>query len=456
LLLDEVPLVDGDEQTFAHFLGLLQDADILALQSFNSIQHKHCYIALLDGPLSPQRGVELHVLFDAGFLSESCRVDQHDLSPFEFDHGVDGIAGSAADLCDDRPWKSENGIREGRLADVWLADDGDTEDIVLFGSVGLFRERGDQVVEQLSRAHSVDGGDGIDLSKPQLVELGGLPGALLVIRLVRHGEDRFPGFPEDAGQFIVELGRARRDVHDENYSVGFLDGDVDLLADGRLEGFRGTGYESTRVDNIESRPGPLHLPVDAIARDAWLIVHDGPARLYAAVGEGRLPHVGAADDRDERHGELKAFFAFQIQAPEQHVRRVRRFVCKPVVDSRANRRSSDRNGLPELTAQEIFGDLAWNVPVLLAEGPLYATLVGLVVGEGSRCNADFAECVGLGVATAGCSDVVDGEDERPVLGASHRESVRSAYLLDEAEIDREQERDVRNDQGSATQTGSSA
>src|SRR5690606_42085527 len=119
-------------------------------------------------------------------------------------------------------------------------------------------------------------------------------------------EDRFPGFPEDAGQFIVELGRARRDVHDENYSVGFLDGDVDLLADGRLEGFRGIGYQSTRVDNIESRPGPLHLPVDAIARDAWLIVHDGPARLYEAVEEGRLPHVGAADDRDERHGELRS------------------------------------------------------------------------------------------------------------------------------------------------------
>src|SRR5690606_18815874 len=64
----------------------------------------------------------------------------------------------------------------------------------------------------------------------------------------------------------------------------------------------GAGHETAGVHEVELAARPLDLAVEAVSRDAGLVVRDGLALLGEPVEQGALADVGPADDGDEGHG----------------------------------------------------------------------------------------------------------------------------------------------------------
>ena len=197
------------------------------------------------------------------------RVDQHDLAATPRQAGVDGVAGRARDLRDDRPVLAEQRVEQARLADVRPPDEGDRGGLVGVGGhrgipvgrfgidavevgrlgaigavgvaglgiaddervemagrdllgprLGLFlarlaceldlalgRQRPDDRVEQVAGAAAVRRRDRVGLLPAELVELGAFELALLVVGLVDDDDHRRGRPAQDARR--LEVGRGQ-------------------------------------------------------------------------------------------------------------------------------------------------------------------------------------------------------------------------------------------------------
>ena len=118
------------------------------------------HIGALDGHGRPQNGKFLDLVIDLGLFPHPGRVDEEELADLIFKVTVHRVAGGAGHVGDDDPLLPQNAVDEGGLAHVWLADDGNFNDVAL---LFLFLLRGEVVkagVQQVAGAVAVDGRDG--------------------------------------------------------------------------------------------------------------------------------------------------------------------------------------------------------------------------------------------------------------------------------------------------------
>ncbi len=149
--------------------------------------------------------------------------------------------------------------------------------------IGLLGHLLDNLVEQVSRAGTVDGRDGERLPESEGVELGLGIHALVVVVLVGHDDDRFGGAAQDVGNVVVKVGNAVLDVHDKEDDIGLLDGELYLLVDLFLKDVFAVHDPSTGINDRHFHAVPFHLAVLAVACRAAGVVDDGGARLSQAV-----------------------------------------------------------------------------------------------------------------------------------------------------------------------------
>ena len=125
LLVDEVPLVVGDDEGPAGVDDLLDDPDVLLGDRLAGVDEDDGDLGLLERGLGAQRGVEVrapglvHPAADAGGVDEAPRP------PAELDELVDRVAGRAGHVVDDDPLLAGELVEQARLADVGAADERD-------------------------------------------------------------------------------------------------------------------------------------------------------------------------------------------------------------------------------------------------------------------------------------------------------------------------------------------
>ena len=125
-------------------------------------------------------------------------------------------------------------------------------------------------------------------------------GRLHAIPLVQGDDQGTAGLEDEAEQVEVVLDHPFAGVHDEDHHVGVLD---------RLEGLHHRELFH-RLEDLAAAPHAsgvdqgvlllvaLERDVDAVAGGAGLVVDDHPLFAEHAVDQGRLAHVGPADDGD--------------------------------------------------------------------------------------------------------------------------------------------------------------
>ena len=124
---------------------------------------------------------------------------------------------------------------------------------------------------------------------------------VVVVDLVADQEHFLVAPAQDVGHECVEVGDARRDFHQEQDYIGFVDGQQHLTADFVLEDVFGVDRVAARVDDRKFAAVPVGFAVMAVAGRAGGRIDDGFAFADQSVEEGRFAHVGASYDSYEAH-----------------------------------------------------------------------------------------------------------------------------------------------------------
>ena len=103
LLVEEVPLVVGDDQGAAGVDDLLDDADVLLGDRLGGVDEHDRDLGLLERGLGAQRGVEVGAAGLVDAAADAGRVDEAPGLAAELDQLVDRVAGGAGDVVDDDP-----------------------------------------------------------------------------------------------------------------------------------------------------------------------------------------------------------------------------------------------------------------------------------------------------------------------------------------------------------------
>ncbi len=218
--------------------------------------------------------------------------------------GIGRVPRRAGDLADDEALLAGQAVDEGGLADVDPADDGDAQGrLARPGGAGRGQGGRDGLLEELD-VELVLGGDEMDVLLPQPVIVGRpevfLEGGIDLVDDNEHGQ---------AAPFEVEVevllgrGDVALAVEDEEDEVGgdrFFEG---LGPDPLAQGLVGDAEEPARIDEGEAPVPEDALGGHAVPGHARVGVDEGLALAEDAIEQGRLPHVGEADDHDP--GELR-------------------------------------------------------------------------------------------------------------------------------------------------------
>jgi len=137
------------------------------------------------------------------------------------------------------------------------------------------------------------------LAQAEVPQCGGVGFEALVVDLVGHEHDRLARPPQQPHDTFVGVGGADGRVDDEQDDIGQVDGHLGLLGDAQVDALL-TDLPATGVDEGEPPARPLRLVSDPVARHAGHVLDDGLAAAQDAVDQGRLAHVGAAHDGDNR------------------------------------------------------------------------------------------------------------------------------------------------------------
>ncbi len=300
----EVPLVEQDDERAAALDRKACDLLVLFGDALGGVHDEQAHVRLVDGAKAPDEAVVLDVLVHEVALAHASGVDESVALALALHDHVECVTRGAGDVAHDGAVLSGKAVGDGGLAHVRAADDCHPKGVLgILGLLGLLGQGRHDLVEQVSRAVSVNGRDGPGLAESQGVEV---PQGLLVrgvVKLVGHEEDRLARAAQDAGDRLVLVRDARGCVDDEDDDVGLDAGGLGLLADAAGEGVVGAaGLDAARVNEREVHAVPVGVMVAAVARDAAALMDDGFLLLGYAVHQCRLADVGSADDGDDGLG----------------------------------------------------------------------------------------------------------------------------------------------------------
>ncbi len=126
--------------------------------------------------------------------------------------------------------------------------------------------------------------------------------------LSRKAPTTIPGAAQELRDLAVHGREALPDVEQQDDDLRLVDRDPGLRLDGRLGRiFRTVEVKPGGVDHRELAAAPVCDAIQPVARQAGLRVDDGFPPAQDAVEQGRLAHVGPADDGDDgaRHGSIR-------------------------------------------------------------------------------------------------------------------------------------------------------
>ncbi len=137
------------------------------------------------------------------------------------------------------------------------------------------------------------------LLKAQLVEFVVLIGQVAgAVALVDGGDNRFSAPLEHDRDVAVGGGQSGADVAQEHDDIGVINGNLRLhfhLGEDNIVGLR---LDSAGVNDDQLLAAPFGFAVNAVARDAGRILHDGAPLADELVEQRGFSHIGAPHDGD--------------------------------------------------------------------------------------------------------------------------------------------------------------
>ena len=307
LVRDEIPFVRDEDESATGILEQSGEAFILRPRVFRGVEHEECDVRAREDLAVPFDAGRLHAFRDAAAFAHASRVHERHVFLTIFEGRILRLARRVRDRRDDDALFAEDGVHEGRFADVRSSHDDETEPLVRLD--GLWRFAGllkliDHHVQKIADASACASGDGEAFAEAKIehVRRRGEAGGAGVVDLVRDEEDALVQLFGMSCEVAVLRHDAALAVDQEEHEVGFLDGDLGLSEDAASDLRPLFRVHAARVDDLTSGPTPEAEAVIAVARGVCDGRDDGARGLGQPVPQRGLADVGASHDRDD--GEL--------------------------------------------------------------------------------------------------------------------------------------------------------
>ena len=276
-------------------MGVAGHLAVLLGKADGGIHQDQGHTAALHGSQGAHHHIPLQTVGDVAALAQTGGVGEDELAVGVVHGGVDGITGGARLIGHDHPVLAQNAVGQAGLAHVGAADDGHRDAVLLHDSLAEI-EVGADGVQQVAGAVAVDGRNGHDLVKTEVVELVQLHGGVAdIVALVDGQNDRLVAAAEHVGNVLVGSGQAVADIRHHDDAVGGVDGDLRLFPHMGQNALGGLRLDAAGVHQQELVAAPLAVGKDAVAGDARGILHDGQTLAAELIEQGGLAHIGAAD-----------------------------------------------------------------------------------------------------------------------------------------------------------------
>src|SRR5688572_24969294 len=249
-----------------------------------------------------------HTRFDCDWSSDVCssdlysrRVDHTEVSLRCLQDCVNGVARRSGYWRNDDAIFAEYAIQQGRLPDIRPANYRQPQFAALFGLRGGGRvvfKCIDNAIEQIADADSLFGRDRKNVVEPEAVKLSALAFLFGGVSLVRGDQDWFSSRTQQRRELFVKLCNARTGIDDPNEQLRVVDRHSRLLQNVCRNHRVVVRHNAARIDQGKLFSRPLNFPVNAIARDARLVAHDGAPLADKTIEERGFAYVGTPNDCD--------------------------------------------------------------------------------------------------------------------------------------------------------------
>ena len=153
---DCIPLIDQNGDPLLRLEDHAGNVGILGGHALRGVDEQHGHITALDGAEGTQYGVLLDTLLDTTRTTDPSSIDQGHWFAMDRNRGINGIAGSSRQTRDHRTLGAKQSVQQARLPHVRPPDDGDTEVLLLLGTLVPSGEDGDKAIEHVTGTDTVE------------------------------------------------------------------------------------------------------------------------------------------------------------------------------------------------------------------------------------------------------------------------------------------------------------
>ena len=230
--------------------------------------------------------------------------------------GVYAVARRAGNVRNDNALLAQHTVEQAGLADVRLADEGNTDAVGVLFLLVCRREVLVGCVKQLTYTVAVQRGNAERLAQTEVVELVKFRrGIARLVTLVDRENDRLARAQQHGRNVLVGGGNARAQVGDEDDYIRVRNRRFRLKAH-ELQDFVIVGrLDAAGVDYGEVAAAPVAVRVQAVTGNTRRVLDDGQALACQTVEKLRFADVRTAHNRNDRfchrfslpQGQFKSF-----------------------------------------------------------------------------------------------------------------------------------------------------
>ena len=269
VLLDGVPLVDGDNAGLALLMRVAGDLGVLFGEAYRRVDHNDADTAALDSGQTAQDAVALDTALDLAALAQAGGIGKDELAVLVLYHCVDGIAGRTGFVGDDQTVLAQNMVDEAGFADVGAANDGNRDAVIRVFLVLLKVEVGADRVQQVAGAVAVHAGNRNQLAEAEAVEVVQLHrGFADLIALVDSQHNGLAAAHKHSGNVLILRCDARGQLRHHDDAVCGINGQLCLFAHVGQQAVVNARLDAAGVHQQELVAGPLAVAEDAVTGDA--------------------------------------------------------------------------------------------------------------------------------------------------------------------------------------------
>ena len=275
ILLDRIPLVDRDDNSFSALVCDSGNLGILLRDALRRIDHDDADIRPLHRCHRTDDAVALDLFLNLILPSKTCGINKDIFFSVVGNVGINRIARGSRNVGDNHTVLLCQLVNEGGLADIRLTDDRNLRALVLLLVLRIVREVLDHFIQHISKSQHGCRRDRKRIADAEIVELIHIRHELLkAVHFVDHKHDRLAGASEHICHLGIRILQSLSDIREENNHVRRRNGNLRLLSHLRENDISAVRLNTAGIDHRKMIIQPVDVRIDTVSCHSRRILYN--------------------------------------------------------------------------------------------------------------------------------------------------------------------------------------